>query len=151
VLGGGVLTGGLSNRPVRLGGGQLVANVGANTGCLRTGFCAHGPGLPHIANERARAPRYCVGSVSAWGSPVKFRFPSLTLNPRFSSPLTMDTLLLVTVLVEPLSCLGSRPFCCAAFGGAQVDVKAKLQARSKGLVLPSARSSVPPLPIWPVG
>src|SRR4029077_300281 len=123
VLGGGVLTRGGPGRRVRVGGGLLtidvvVANLVANLGCWRTRLCracARDYGQHREGN--CQSPEHdCWWNVSVRGLPIKFRFPTLTLTSRIQlSDLRWRPYCWLPCSSEPLSCLGSRLFCCAAF------------------------------------
>src|SRR6202158_5563552 len=119
VLGGGVLSSRGHGRRGRLGGGRLTMDVVVpSVRCWRSCFCrarARNDGQHREGNSQG--PEHnCWWNVSARGVPIKFRFPSLTLTSRIQlSDLRWRPYCWLPCSSEPLSCLGSRPFCCAAF------------------------------------
>src|SRR4029077_3250414 len=79
---------------------------------------AHAPGFAaNIANAIARILSIILRAAFRRGEhQLKFRFPSLTLTSRIQlSDLRWRPFCWLPCSSEPLSCLGSRLFCCAAF------------------------------------
>src|SRR5208282_2053574 len=107
---------------------------------------AQGPGFTaKIANETNRARSIILRLALRRGDRLrKFRFPSLTLASRIQlSYLLWRPYCWLPCSPEPLSCLGSRLFFCAAFRLPRKWMqKRKLQVSSKGSIPPLARRSV---------